>query len=194
MNKHLISEYTNVKSTQRKGSTMQALALNRLMSQRGLAIVEALPLLFVFLILLSFGLGSFGVIHTAILNSIAARTYAFETFRHRSNLNYFRDARQEKISTYVDTANRLHGVQSDMMVGRTDDAFWATERTVSMGLGQKLYLEKSRSDIATHNSVLPGSGLAEKKKISEQGQGKLEANPTWVILEYGICLNSRCGD
>ena len=40
----------------------------------------------IFVMLMSFGMGLFGVVHTAILHSIAARTYSFETFRQRTNL------------------------------------------------------------------------------------------------------------
>ncbi|RME18011.1 MAG: hypothetical protein D6797_01290, partial [Bdellovibrio sp.] len=60
-------------------------------NQKGLATVEALPLLVIFVILLSYALGTWGVVHTAILSSIGARAYAFETFRNRTNLIFHRD-------------------------------------------------------------------------------------------------------
>src|SRR5580698_8297875 len=64
---------------------------SRLRNQNGMAMIEAVPLIVIFVMLLSFGMGFFGIVHTAILNSIAARAYAFETFRDRTNLNYYRE-------------------------------------------------------------------------------------------------------
>ncbi len=56
-----------------------------------MATIEMLPMMFIFIFLFSYTLGAFGIIHTGIKNSISARAYAFETFRNRSNLVYFRD-------------------------------------------------------------------------------------------------------
>lgn len=58
-------------------------------NQKGLATIEALPLVVVFVVLITYGLGLFGFVHTAILHSIGARTYAFETFRNRTNVSFF---------------------------------------------------------------------------------------------------------
>ncbi|MGZ3723897.1 MAG: hypothetical protein ACXVA9_13230, partial [Bdellovibrionales bacterium] len=62
-----------------------------LRSQKGIALLETVPLMVIFVMLMSFGMGLFGVVHTAILHSIAARAYSFETFRQRTNLHYFRE-------------------------------------------------------------------------------------------------------
>lgn len=59
--------------------------------QNGMATLESLPLLVIFTFLMSYGMGLFGAIHTGILQSIAARTYAFETFRNRSHLLIYRE-------------------------------------------------------------------------------------------------------
>src|SRR5580698_1982900 len=64
---------------------------SRLRNQNGMAMIEAVPLIVIFVMLLSFSMGFFGVVHTAVLNSISARAYAFETFRDRTNLNYYRE-------------------------------------------------------------------------------------------------------
>src|ERR1700690_3071313 len=74
---------------------MLTMALSRtrkiLQSQSGIALLETIPLLVIFVVLMTFGMGLFGAIHTAVLNSIAARTYSFETYRQRTNLYYFRE-------------------------------------------------------------------------------------------------------
>ena len=57
----------------------------------GTALLETIPLLVIFVILLGFAMGLFGIVHTAVLHSIAARTYSFESFRNRTNLQYFRE-------------------------------------------------------------------------------------------------------
>lgn len=62
-----------------------------LKSQKGIALLETIPLVVIFAMLLSFGLGLFGIIHTSILHSIGARAYNFEVFRQRANLYYFRE-------------------------------------------------------------------------------------------------------
>ena len=53
--------------------------------------IETVPLIVIFVVMTSFAMGFYGVVQTAILHSIAARTYSFETFRQRSNLYYFRE-------------------------------------------------------------------------------------------------------
>ena len=49
---------------------------NALKNQRGMATIEVLPLLLVFLMLFSYTLGAFGIIHTGIMHSISARSSA----------------------------------------------------------------------------------------------------------------------
>ncbi len=64
---------------------------SRLKDEHGMAIMELIPIMVILVILINYSLGFFGAIHTGILNSMAARNYAFDTFKHRSNLVYLRD-------------------------------------------------------------------------------------------------------
>ena len=87
-------------------------------NQRGMAIIELIPTMIIILLLFNFSLGFFGAIHTGILNSMAARNYAYETFRHRSNLNYLRDSSGEV--SYTKEGFRLHATTSDNAKGVKD--------------------------------------------------------------------------
>ena len=104
-----------------------------LASEKGLATVETVPMLIIFLVFVAYGIGAFGIVHTGILNSIAARTYAFETFRHRANLRYFRDAIIEGGVEYYEN-NRLHTIQSEVASPSRDAYGVATERGIVRGL------------------------------------------------------------
>jgi hypothetical protein len=154
----------------------------RLQSEKGMAMIEAVPLLVLFVVLLSFSLGFFGVIHTAILNSISARTYAFETFRDRTNLNFFReDGSGLKTPLYLGLKNfRFHAIQRE-----NDDRrlFVPTLRTIAMGKEEK----EMQTNKETHNRQI-------YEILDKQRNQKTNVNPVWVMVGYGICLNASCGE
>lgn len=159
---------------------------SRMNRQRGFATVEAIPVLLVFVILLAYSFGMFGVIHTGILNSISARNYAFETFRNRSNVTYFRDNRDSSFFSYRAVGTRIHGTTGEGFQ-RTNTDFRATERSLRVGFGD-LQPDGSRNNINLHNEL-----------IYEQIQDGVENNtvgvsPVWVKTQYGMCINAACGD
>lgn len=151
------------------------------MNETGMATIEALPLLIVFMVLFAYALGSFGVIHSGILNSLAARTYAFEIFRHRTNLTYLR-ANTSNAMYYSNYGNRIHTVVSENNVG--DDRFMATERMIAMGLDTNTL---NRDTPAVHNTQIYGIQDGQRNQT-------IEANPAWIMTQYGICLDAACGD
>jgi hypothetical protein len=158
-----------------------------LKSQRGNAMIEMIPVLAIFVLLVNFSLGFFGIIHTGILNSIAARNYAFETFRNRSSLVYLRDTPTTALNfTYTNNQMRFHGIVSESK--NTTEDFIATRRPArfseissaeELGAGQ-------------HNKI---KGIAEGKKASDVlGEDReTGVNPVWVRTLYGICLTAACG-
>ena len=160
--------------------------LTILQDEKGLATVETIPLLVLFLVLLAYSFGSFGIIHTGILNSIAARTYAFETFRGRANVTYFRD-NVLVIEHYARHGNRIHGIKQELRPGDTDSAsgFRSTERPVRMGLGA-IPGDASRTTASTHNEKV-------FTDVKEQIQTQIGVSPAWVMTQYGICINAACG-
>jgi hypothetical protein len=157
-----------------------------LKSEKGMATIETIPLLFLFVFMICYTFGSFGVIHTAILHSISARAYAFETFRNRSNLVYFRENGGD-YRHYQRIGARLHTVTNEHRPAGSDQ-FEASERALRMGLASNDI--KGRSE-TNHNDRIPadaGQSLGQGKRNT-----KFEASPVWIMVQYGICLDNRCG-
>ena len=162
-----------------------------LRNEKGLATVETIPLLVVFVILLAYSFGTFGVIHTGILNSIAARTYAFETMRGRANVTYFRDNVHDGVPParmhFSRKGNRVHGIRNEPLAGGNSDntGFRATERPLRIGFGN-IPADPSRNTASIHNERI-------FTDVREQVQTQIGVSPVWVMTQYGICLNAACG-
>lgn len=157
---------------------------SNLRNEKGMALLETIPILVVFIVLLAYGLGFFGVVHTGILNSIASRAYAFETFRNRTNLVYFRDRGSAgEYSHFAKKEVRFHGVNSEQK-SFTEEGQWATTRTIAMGREQPL---ASTNDL-DHNQKIIYNGETRFRK------GTAEASPAWIMVGYGICINASCGE
>lgn len=154
-------------------------------SEKGMATIEVVPLLFIFVVLISYALGAFGIIHTGILNSIASRTYAFETFRGRANLTYFRDIPGALPEHYRAIGSRLHAVLSEKR-GEEDKEFMVTERSIRMGMPYETVIGRDQDDI--HEQKVYEGIQAGKRNES------IGVNPVWIRVGYGICLNIKCGD
>jgi Flp pilus assembly protein TadG len=157
-------------------------ALEILTNDRGTAMLETVPLLVIFVVLTSFGMGFFGVVHTAVLHSIAARTYSFETFRQRANLYYFREDGTGKTANksinFTSKGWRYHAVQHE---SDQRDKFVATTRPIALGRG----VAQASANDNTHNIEIFGI-LPRNERTS--------VNPVWVMVGYGICLNAGCGN
>lgn len=163
-----------------------------LKNQSGMAAIEIIPVLVLFVLLINFTLGFFGVIHSGILNSIAARNYAFETFRNRTNLNYLRDEQSEPV-TYIKARYRFHSVIGEQA---TNSNSWvATIRdikftNINTGSADQASTSDHNTDIRNMND--------ESKKTSEVFTGETKDDPksgmsrVWVMTTYGICLTSKC--
>jgi hypothetical protein len=150
-------------------------------NERGIATIEASMLLTIFVVFMTYCVGTFGVIHTGILNSISARAYAFETFRNRANLTYFRDTGDHDNSEQtIKYGVRVHGIASEK-VADNENQWYVTERTLSQG-----------REIANIKANRPSdekmNDLSDKKR-----EVTGEVNPVWIKTVYGICLNFECG-
>lgn len=160
-------------------------------NNKGMALIEALPVLFMVILIFNFSLGFFGAIHSGILNSIGSYNYTMETFRFRSNLIYFRPG--AGTANYAKSMNRVHGViadgyvKSDMRRGK-----WpATVRSISVAGVDKLeakYLGRADHALANRSSVW--------KVVSGFTANSEDESPItpeiWVKTVYGICLNADC--
>lgn len=163
-------------------------------SEKGMATLESIPLMLIFVMMISYTMGSFGLVHTGILNSIAARNYAFETFRNRTNLVYHRDSPEmytspSELQHFKNVGCRVHTVISEWTQaggGAGHIEFWATERQIRVGMGGMESI--SRDEAQIHLERIPAeiaSGVRNQK---------IKVSPAWVITQYGMCLNPRCGD
>jgi hypothetical protein len=159
-----------------------------LANQKGIAVFEIIPILAVFILLLNFAIGFFGVIHSGILNSISSRNYAFETFRNRANLNYLRDiADSDNTFTYSKAGYRYHGTVSE--TNRGSGVNWtATKRNIKF--------TESRNPAGSNDSSSHNTNVL---KIAAGGRasdviGEEEFESVWVRSVYGICLNPKCGE
>lgn len=152
-----------------------------LQNNRGMAIFEMIPILVILILLLNFALGFFGAIHSGIQQSITARNYAFETFRHRADLNYFNPLSTDVFS-YDQIKVRFHATTSAksnpgtrfLAASRPIDRFQA-HQAVDAGTD-------SQQDHAVKVQEIPESRRNEQ----------VEVNPIWVKTGYGICLNAAC--
>ncbi|GIL18797.1 MAG: hypothetical protein BroJett040_25480 [Oligoflexia bacterium] len=166
-----------------------------LKNERGMATLEMIPILTVFIILVNFTFGFFGVIHSGILNSIGARNYAFETFRNRSNLNYLRDKADSDKVIYGPTGARYHAIISDSRKSNGTLKFAATQRPIKFSevnegtaeaLGQK---QDHTNDVRQIKDIGKASDIFVGRMKTD---GKAGVNPVWIQTSYGICLNAKC--
>lgn len=177
-------------------------------SEKGMAIIESIPVLFMIVVLFNFSLGFFGAVHSGILNSIASYNYTLETFRFRSNLVYFRPGGDTV--NYAKSNNRVHGTvqdgSEDSGDNKVDNKRWpATMRGITFNY-------KNEDNSRNLSSIQDGRGKvggaeSDHSFTSNPDNSKIwfmksKAVPTasdtvqtpriWIKTVYGICLNADC--
>jgi hypothetical protein len=162
-------------------------------NERGMATIETIPLIMVFVFMLCYEFGIFGIIHTGIMHSISARAYAFETFRNRSSLVYFRDGVNDQkplgVNYFRNSGTRTHGIRSEKVTDNDAQVDGiASERPIRVGIPFAPDLA-SRKDLERHNTKLFDQTLVGPQKRNTS----VEVNPVWIQVQYGICLNAHCG-
>jgi hypothetical protein len=153
-----------------------------LRNQKGMAAIEMIPMMIITAIIINFSFGFFGAIHSGILQSIAARNYAFEIIRHRANANYFRD-KGTAIASYRKMGNRLHTVVRENPPG--DYKFVSTRRPIQYLGGRYVNIEDkgtSQDHTTEVYNVKPGEQYSDKDGVTD----------IWVKPMYGLCLSSEC--
>ncbi len=151
-------------------------------NDRGLAVLESVIILFIFIVLSRYTLGFFGVTHTAILQSIASRTYTFEIFRHRSHLWWFRGNKPMPLS-YHEYENRLHGTNNEIAQRGGDKNQYPTERRIAM------FVEEDPQGRSANEHSRASGELRDGERNSA-----ISLDPVWIKTQYGICLTEQCGD
>lgn len=160
-------------------------------NNKGMALIEALPVLFMVVLVFNFSLGFFGAVHSGILNSIGSYNYTMETFRFRSNLVYFRPG--AGTSNYAKSMNRVHGVIGDGYSKQdTQKGKWpVTVRSIAMSGSDKL---QGSTDITGHSLAnrLTSVWKADSGYTASSEDDSPKTPEIWVKTVYGICLNAEC--
>ncbi len=145
-------------------------------NEEGFAIFEALVFLTVFILLAVYTIDFFTAIHTGVLGNIHARTYLFETLRHRSNIDSIRTNRTpdtNKTPAFAkDTMGheRFHAINDEDMPDTAAAIFPAVGRTLTQ---------------AEEN---PGHVSAGPLKFD----GNYKASILYIKSGYGICTDAAC--
>ena len=174
--------------------------LKRKKNKKGIAVIEFLFCFFVFVFMLAVLYGAWGVIHSSILNSIAARTYAFSVIRNRSNIRYIRDNYSDSLIGYFDRETRFFGVTTyqpgtspDWMAPSASIDFMpppGKDPTLpSRGSGFVGMDVKGRSK---ERSQWNNGGLGELELPARQSTSNLRTTQVYLKQGYGICLSAAC--
>ena len=176
--------------------------------RRGIAMVEILPLLVVFITFFGLAIGFWGAMHSGILQSIAARHYAFEVINNRTHIEYHRDWDAESdpgignmfgASSASEEYHGLMGMRLFAVVTKqTSDPDPIVENR-----GLNFFNDIDRKFDEPPGGILSSPQTDSSNKYSSRA-GFLEEpelfiqtptiNPIWLINGYGICLNCCCGN
>ena len=165
--------------------------------QKGMAVIEAIPVLFMLVMVFNFSLGFFGAIHSGILNSIGSYNYAMETFRYRSTLVYFRPGVKEK--NYKSSGNRVHGITKDGSEQAANEAkgSWpVTFRAITFNYVKE---DPSRNVAGISESERKYGGRTSRTNIwfatseyTPDESGSIQTPRIWLKTVYGMCINADC--
>jgi hypothetical protein len=168
--------------------------------QKGMAVLESIPILFMLVLVFNFSLGFFGAIHSGILNSIGSYNYAFETFRYRSNLMYFRPGVDNK--NYKLSLNRVHGVVKDGTEADADEdkTSWPTTiRDITFNSVQTSLNEKYTGRSIASSVDRRYAGRTDKSNVwfatseyTPDGTATIQTPRIWIKTVYGICVSADC--
>ena len=170
-----------------------------LKNQKGMAALEVVSIFAVIMILFNFSLGFYGVIQTGILKGMAARNYAMETYRFRSNLDFFWRKDGSLMSKFRLFGNRYHGTTSEFASDAIGDDWIATARPISFistfGGTSEAGEDFSRTPATDSNQELHNRtifNIRDDGKALLDDKDKYKAYPVWIKTIYGICLNADC--
>lgn len=167
--------------------------------QEGMAVIEAIPVLFMLVLVLNFSLGFFGAIHSGILNSIGSYNYAFETFRYRSNLMYFRPGGEDK-KHYSLSLNRVHGVVKDgseSEAGEERNKWAATIRDITFSSVKNANFNPKNYNASSESSRDyvgrdQGNNIWGVISTYLPTATPVQTPRIWIKTVYGICITADC--
>lgn len=173
-------------------------------SEKGMAIIESIPVLFMLVLVFNFSLGFFGAVHSGILNSIGSYNYAVETFRFRSDLMYFRPG---SVGHYKAASNRVHGTvkEGTESTSEEDKERWPAsvrpitfnyspanaEKNLSQAISQAGGYETTDRTYGNRENA-DNIWRARSDYTPDEGRS-IQTPRIWVKTVYGICINADCG-
>ncbi len=156
-------------------------------SEKGMALIESFPALFIIVLVFNFSLGFFGAIHSGILNSIGAYNYTLETFRFKSSLIYFRPGGTID-QHYLKANNRVHGVIQDGNSNLEERGAWpATVRGYTFN-----NMSASGAEDDGVHSKNNSSGVWSVLSTTGKPTTDVVVKEIYIKTIYGICLNADC--
>lgn len=174
--------------------------LTPLQNKKGMAVMELVPVLFVYMLLINFALGFFGIVHSGILHSIAARNYTFETFSHRSNLVYH--IRTPLTTPTTDNHFLTKGYRfSGIIYDRANDSdldWFAPARPIAFASSFGGTDDDGVNLSGRSPNGVPGEMLVHNTQVRDLNEAVRNENvavkSVWIKTIYGICITSKCGD
>ena len=155
----------------RQKTKLKRYKLEGLRSQKGIAYVEMLPLLVLFVMLFGLSFGLWTSIHRATLKSIAARHYSFEVLNNRSHYIYHRDTKAPDGDTGYYLKNGMR--------------FFANVKYQNTGDDPDLKKETTSLSLFNQGVTKINSPSPDNSSITEQ------TNPIEIKIGYGICIDTE---
>ena len=143
-----------------------------LKNQRGVAYVEMLPLLVIFVLLFGLSFGLWTSIHRATLKSIAARHYSFEVLNNRTHYVYHKDIQD--------------AVNYKQYYRKNGKRFFANVD----------YQDTTKPDFwnETTDLTLFNQGITKISDPSPENSANPQTNPIRIKIGYGICIDTKACD
>ena len=179
-----------------------------LKSERGVALFEMLFLLTTFVILVGITIGLWGSVHSAVLQSIAARHYAFEVINNRPHFEYHRDfdgaapASSGNMFKGPSTMVGFYGKARQMLFVVTvdDPTAVSSKNPIAATRGINFFYEIGRAPSQNPSGLIKSYRANDVNFHTNSWSaaltpgGVVDVNPIWLMTGYGICLEMDCGD
>jgi len=148
-----------------------------LKNQRGIAYVEMLPLLVLFVLMFGLSFGLWTSIHRATLKSIAARHYSFEVLNNRTHYIYHKDTREASSSRDYYAKNGMRFFANVAYQESESPELQRETKNNSLSLFDD-GITQIHSPKASNSSDFPDE----------------QTNPIKAEIGYGICIDTKTCD